>query len=297
MTTPSDLHGVIVPVVSPFDEDGAIDQDAFVEQIRWVMAQEVDGLVVGGSTGEGYALEADELVTLARSAVETARNSIPVLASIIADSTRAAVARATMLRNLPLAALQVAPPHYIFSPSEDGLVAFYRAVAEAAGLPLIIYNVIPWAKVTPTLARRIMQDVPQVIGVKQSDRDMDVFADLVRSVGARRVFGALDGSLKSCYDFGIAGSIAAIASAAPRANVVLWRAVREGRTSDAIAIQSHLSEFWAALTGSNLPARVKAAQHLQGLKTSWPRAPMEAASTTEIESLRKALAPLQGIIT
>jgi 4-hydroxy-tetrahydrodipicolinate synthase len=200
-----------------------------------------------------------------------------------------------MIRDLPIAALQVAPPHYIFSLSEDGFVSFYRAVAEAAGIPLIIYNVIPWAKVTPRLALRIMQEVPQVIAVKQSDRDMDVFADLTRSVGPQRIFGALDGSLKSCYDFGIAGSIAAIACAAPKENVRLWRAVREGRTADAFALQVRLSDFWAAVTGPNLPARVKAAQRLQGLKASWPRAPMEAASQADVDALSHALQGLQRL--
>jgi 4-hydroxy-tetrahydrodipicolinate synthase len=295
MTTPNDLHGVIVPVVTTFDESGAIDHGTFVEQIDWMLAQDVDGLVVGGSTGEGYALDPDELLLLTRSAVKASAGRIPVLASIIADSTRSAVSRATMLRNLPLAALQIAPPHYIFSPSEDGLVRFYRAVAEAAGIPLIIYNVIPWAKVTPRLALRIMQEVPQVIAVKQSDRDMDVFAELTRSIGPERVFGALDGSLKSCYDFRIAGSIAAIASAVPKENVRLWRAVRDGRTAEAFALQVGLSDFWAVLTGPNLPARVKAAQRLQGLKASWPRAPMEAASPADVDALSRALHGLQEI--
>lgn len=293
MTGFHELRGVIVPLATPFDEGGDIDDAAFVEQIDWMLAQDVDGLVIGGSTGEGYALEPTELLRLAQLAVRTASGRVPVLASIIADSTRAAVARATMLRSLPLAALQVAPPHYIFSPSEDGLVSFYGAVAEAAGLPLIIYNVVPWAKVTPRLATRIMREVPLVVAVKQSDRDMDVFTDLVRSVGAQRVFGALDGSLKSCYDLGISGSIAAIACAAPKANVQLWRAVKEGRTAEAFTIQAQLSDFWAALTGPNLPARVKAAQELQGLKAAWPRAPMEPVSAADLDALRRAVLALQ----
>jgi 4-hydroxy-tetrahydrodipicolinate synthase len=138
-----------------------------------------------------------------------------------------------------------------------------------------------------------MQEVPQVIAVKQSDRDMDVFADLTRSVGPQRVFGALDGSLKSCYDFGIAGSIAAIACAVPNESVRLWRAVRDGRTAEAFALQLRLSDFWAALTGPNLPARVKAAQRLQGLKTSWPRAPMEAAAPGDVAALSRALQGLR----
>lgn len=282
-------HGVLAPLTTPFDREGNIDEQCFIAQLEWMVLEGVQGVVVGGSTGEGYTLTADELVRLVDIATGTLKGRLPVLASIIADSTRAAVERANCLRKFPLAGLQVAPPHYIFRPSDDGIVSFYAAIADATDIPLVIYNVIPWTNVSPSLAFRIMEVVPQVAAVKQSDKDFGIYVDLVRQVGPSRVFAAIDGGLMGCYDVGAIGSIAAIASAAPRASVGLWNAVREGRREEAISLHRCLLELWMALSAPNLPARVKAAQAAQGLPVSFPRAPMAPVSPDEQKAIEQAL--------
>lgn len=294
MTTNRPLEGVIVPVATPFNAAEEIDEPAFVAQLEWMVTQGVHGVVVGGSTGEGYTLETDELVRLAELAIDTVGNRLPVLASIITDSTRTAVSRAQRLAGHRLAALQVAPPHYIFSPSAAGLIDFYSAVSDASAFPIVIYNVIPWAKISPTEAADIMQAVPGVIAIKQSGTDFGVYADLVHAVGGERVFAANDGALMSCYDLGAAGSIAAIATAAPKANVMLWNAVQTGRRDEAIALHRDLVEVWAALTGPNLPARVKAALALQGIDVGRPRAPMDPASAADRSRIATALTRLNS---
>jgi 4-hydroxy-tetrahydrodipicolinate synthase len=286
------LQGVIIPLTTPFDADGEIDEKAFQAQIEWMISQGVHGVVVGGSTGEGYALAKKELIHLVRLALDVTQTRIPVLASIIADSTRDAVSRARALRDLPVAALQVAPPHYIFSPSDEGLIAFYTAVAEASATPVIVYNVVSWANVDASLAVRIMEAASGVIAIKQSDKNFPAYVNLVGAIGSQRVFAAIDNGLMSCYDLGAAGSIAAIASAAPAANVRLWNAVRAGRRDEALALHGKLATLWATLTAPNLPARVKAAQMLQGIPHNYPRSPMDAAGDGERERIRQALASL-----
>jgi 4-hydroxy-tetrahydrodipicolinate synthase len=290
-----DLRGVIVPLTTPFDAAGEIDRPAFARQVEWMLAEGVDGLVVGGSTGEGFALEEGEVLELSRLALDVVAGRVPVMTSIMADSTRAAATRARLLAELPLAGLQVAPPHYIFAPDDDGMVSFYADVGAATGLPIVIYNVISWANVRPDLAARIIAEVGSVHAVKQSDKDLGTFAELVRQVGADHVFGAIDGSLMSCYDLGIAGSIAAIASAAPGANVKLWRAVRDGNRARALAINAALCELWSHLSAANLPARVKTAQSLQGAPAGHPRRPMIAAGDAAREGLQDALSRLDSL--
>jgi len=284
-----ELGGVIVPLTTPFAADESIDYGAFSRQIEWMLAEGVDGVVVGGSTGEGFALDEEEAFALSRCALDVVAGRVPVMTSIMADSTRTAARRARQLAELPLAGLQVAPPHYIFAPGDDGLVEFYRRVAGAAALPIVIYNVISWANVRPELAVRIMDGVPQVRAVKQSDKDLGAFADLILAVGGERVFGAIDGSLMSCYDLGAAGSIAAIASAAPGANVALWQAVRGGRREQAGDLNRELCNLWRSLAAPNLPARVKAAQALQGVDAGQPRSPMSPAPADSEAGLAEAL--------
>lgn len=292
MMTNQPLEGVIVPLTTPFTDAEDIDERAFVAQLEWMVAQGVQGVVVGGSTGEGFTLSEDELVRLVELTVGAIGTKLPVVASIITDSTRAALHRAQRLAGSRLTALQVAPPHYIFSPSDAGLIEFYTTLAEASAFPLIIYNVIPWANVSPAVAADIMQAAPNVIAIKQSGTDFGVYADLVHSVGAERVFAANDGALMSCYDLGAAGSIAAIATAAPKANVMLWNAVQTGRRDEAMQLHDRLLDVWMALTGTNLPARVKVAQALQGLASGRPRSPMATVSEAERDRIAQALVRL-----
>jgi 4-hydroxy-tetrahydrodipicolinate synthase len=290
-----EFRGVIVPLTTPFTADEEIDRQAFARQIDWMLAEGVNGFVVGGSTGEGYALDDGEILELSKLALDVVAGRVPVMASIMVDSTRAAVKRAKQLAELPLSGLQIAPPHYIFTPHDDGLFAFYAAVGAASPLPLILYNVISWANVGPEVAARILDGVPTAHGVKQSDKDLGRFADLVLAVGPEQVFGAIDGSLMSCYDLGIAGSIAAIASATPRASVALWQAVQRGNRARALELNAALGRFWQHLSGNNLPARVKAAQTAQGIAAGQPRAPMSPLTAIEATALAAAFQELAQI--
>ncbi len=296
MTERIALQGVVVPLTTPFDEKGEVMPRAFAEQVQWMIDSGAQGLVVGGSTGEGYALAHDELEQLCRIALTTAAGRVPVLVSIMADSTREAMQGVQRLAPLDLWGLQVAPPHYIFTPGDDEMVAFYRDVARAAERPLIVYNVIHWAAVKPSLAARIMTEVPQVTAIKQSDKDLGTFQELLLAVGPERVFGAIDGSLMSCYDLGVAGSIAAIASAAPRANCALWQALKVGNRKRATRINRQLGLLWQSLAGQDLPARVKAAQHAQGLEAGYPRAPMAPVDAAVSGAISDSLHALDKLL-
>jgi dihydrodipicolinate synthase/N-acetylneuraminate lyase len=296
MLAPVPLSGVILPLTTPF-RNGEIDEPAFRAQVEWALGQGAHGIVVGGSTGEGYALDEDELYCLSQAACAVVHGRVPVLASIIVDSTRAAMRRADRLAGLPLAALQAAPPHYIFQPSREGLLGFYRDLADATPLPVVIYNVVPWCQVDPRLAAEIMEAAPGVAAIKQSEKDFGAYASLVEAVGPDRVFAAIDGGLMSCYELGAAGSIAAIASAAPRASVALWDAVQAGDRPRARRLHAGLLTLWDALAAPNLPARVKAAQAAAGLSPGEPRAPMEPASADVRRALDEALRRLNHILS
>ncbi|HVZ00824.1 MAG TPA: dihydrodipicolinate synthase family protein [Dongiaceae bacterium] len=293
MTAPVRLQGIIPPLTTPFDAQGELDEDAIAAQVRWMIEQGVHGLVVGGSTGEGYTLTVDELARIAQSTIEAAEGRVPVVASIIADSTREVTRRVRRLAPLPLAALQITPPHYIFEPEPEGLVEFYARAADESPFPLIIYNVIPWTPVSPALARRLVEEVPEIVAIKQSKTDLGLYAEMVRTLGADRVFAALDEMLRECYEAGAAGSIAAIGTAAPSASLALWEAVRSGSKNEAARLQADLGALWQTLVGPNMPARVKVAQQMQGIQTGHPRSPMHAPDQATRDRIANALASIK----
>lgn len=289
----SRLFGIIPPTTTPFTADGAIDEPAARAQVRWLLGQGVHGLASGGSTGEGQTLDVDEFRRLIAATVEEAAGRVPVVAGIIVNSTRDAIRRGKAVADLGVAALQVTPVHYLFRPTDEAMGQHFRALTEETGLPVLIYNVIPWSYLSPALLCRIMREVPGVIGVKQSAGDLKLVADLLTMAQpGNLIFSAVDALLYPSFALKAHGSIAAILSAAPRACVDLWDAVQTGDHPRALDLHARLLKLWNAMAGDNLPACTKYAQTVQGCPGGYPRAPMPAASPVQQAAIREALAGL-----
>lgn len=289
------IGGIIPPMTTPFTTGGDIDVPAFRAQVRFLLDQGVHGLAVGGSTGEGHTLDRDELRQVVAAAVEEAAGRAPVIAGIIVDSTRDAASRGRAVRDLGVAALQVTPVHYLFRPHDGAMLAHFRAIVDETGLPVVIYNVVPWSYLSPQLLVRIMQEVPGVIGVKQSAGDLKLLADLLGTApSAARILSAVDALLYPSFTLGAHGAIAAILTAAPRACVLLWEAVAREDHGTARRLHAALLRLWNALAGDNLPACVKEALDLQGCPGLHSRAPMPAASPEQRRAIDRTLRALDA---
>jgi len=294
-----DLHritGIIPPMVTPFDPEGRIDEQAHRAEVRYLVdIARVHGLAVCGSTGEGHTLTTEETRNLAAWTMEEVQGRVPVITGIITDSTRSAIERARAVADLGVAALQVTPVHYLFRPDDEAMLRHFAAIAEAAGLPVIIYNVVPWSYLLPPLLTRILREVDGVVGVKQSASDMKALADLLMlveeaGIGDRvRILSAVDALLYPSFALGAHGAVAAILSAVPQWCVALWNAVEDGDHDLGLALHKDLLRLWNALEGPNLPANVKTALQLEGRFGGLPRAPMPASSPEQVENIRLAL--------
>lgn len=286
----SKLYGVIPPMTTPFRADGDMVLDAVKAQMDFLVDAGAHGVAAGGSTGEGHTLDPEEYRDLMQATVEASAGRIPVVAGIIVDSTRDAVRRGRMVRDLGVAALQVTPVHYLFKPDDDAMVRHFRTMADETGLPIIIYNVVPWSYLSPALLGRIMTEVPLVVGVKQSAGDLKLFADLmITAPKDKMIFSAVDALMYPSYALGAAGSIAAILAAAPKASVDLWDAVKAGDHARALDLHQKLLVLWNAIVADNLPACTKFAQALQGVPAMLPRQPMPVASPAQQAAIVKAL--------
>jgi 4-hydroxy-tetrahydrodipicolinate synthase len=270
------IHGIVPPMTTPFGpERGLVDRIVRAETRYLIETARVHGLAVTGSTGEGHALTTDEVYGITAAVVDEARGRVPVITGIITDSTASAVERGLTVRDLGVAALQVTPVHYLFRPDDDAMVRHFDTLARRTGLPIIIYNVVPWTYLSPHLLARIIEAVPGVIGVKQSAGDMKLLADLLLLVGDRAL--------------GAHGAIAAILTAVPVLCVQLWDAVQAADHKQALALHEKLLPIWNAIAGDNLPANVKHCQALMGRPSGVPRAPMPATSALQADAIEGAL--------
>jgi 4-hydroxy-tetrahydrodipicolinate synthase len=286
-----EIYGIVPPLTTPFRHDDSIDEDAFRADTRYMIeVAKVHGLAVCGSTGEGHAVSTPETRRLVQIVAQEVKGRVPVIAGVITESTGAAIERGLAVKEFGVAALQVTPPHYVFRPTDEALLHHYEAVAKGTGLPVIIYNVVPWTYLSPQLLTRIITEVEGVIGVKQSAGDFKLLADLLLMVGNRgRIMSATDAVLYPSFILGAHGAIAAILSAAPTLCVQMWDAVQAGDHKTALQLHEKLLPLWNAIWADNLPACVKCAQELQGRKAGLPRAPMPAASPAQEAGIRTAL--------
>ncbi len=285
------VNGIIPPIVTPFNANGDIDEAAFRDIVKFNLKKKVHGVCVGGSSGEGHTLTVEEFARLMEITVEEVNGAIPVLAGIIANSTRDAIRRAKAISHLSVQGLQVTPVHYVFKPDEEATYAHFKALTEATDVPVIIYNVVPWNYLSPALLVRLMTELPGVQGVKQSAGDLKLMADLMLNVPQGcKVYSAVDALLYPSFAIGCHGTIAANPAAVPGVCIALWDAVQRGDHKLAKDIHEALLRFWNAIYADNLPANIKTSIALQGTQAGLPRMPMPNTTPAQLENIKRELA-------
>lgn len=290
------LHGIIPPMVTPFTEEGGLDERLHRDDARYMIDRAgVQGLAVCTSTGEGYTLSVDECRKVTQWTLREAGGKIPVIGGVIADSTRKAIERAKVLAELGVDALMVTPVHYVYHPDDDATVQFFADIAQAAGVPVLVDNVVPWYALSAPLLTRIVQNVKGVVGVKQGPSDLRALADLLmylEQAGLRSrtvVFSAVNPLLYPSFVLGADGAISALTTASPDWSTALWNAVKQCDNEEALKLHGRLLQMWEAIDGENLPANVKAAMWLQKRKAGYPRAPIPISPPARRGKIRAVL--------
>jgi len=288
------IYGIVPPMTTPFRPDGTIDEDALRAETHYMIeVAKVHGLAVCGSTGEGQTLTPEETRRITEIVVKESKGRIPIITGIIVDGTAQGIERGKAVNDLGVAALQITPPHYLFRPDDDHMLKHFEALAKGTGMPIIIYNVVPWAYLSPQLLTRIITNVEGVIGVKQSAGDLKLVADLILLLGSRgRIMSAVDALLYPSFVLGAHGCIAAIPTAVPTLCVQLWDAVQVGDHKKALVLHEKILPVWNAIGHDNvfnLPANTKTCQELLGRKAGVPRSPMPASSPAQTSAIRAAL--------
>lgn len=283
------LRGVIPASVTPFAADDRVDEAALRGELRYLLAAEVDGLCVCGSTGEGNTLSVEESARIAAIAMEEVAGRVPVVGGIIQDSTAQILRYGAALKAEGVDALQITPIHYLTRASASELVDFYRTIGETLDLPLVIYNVIPWALIEVDVVEQLAA-IPHVVAIKQSGGDMHKLADLILRLRDRlSILAAVDDLHYPAFMLGAHGTLAAIQTITPHLTVRLWRACQARDYDEALRLHELILPVWRAAEGPNTPARIKEALHLQGRQAGKARHPLGPVTAEERQRIAAAL--------
>ncbi|MBU3699539.1 MAG: 4-hydroxy-tetrahydrodipicolinate synthase [Candidatus Kapabacteria bacterium] len=281
------IRGLHTAIVTPFTNSGELDLPAFERIIDMQVDAGVDGIVVCGSTGEGATLTTDEKQTLWRTAVERVAGRITVTAGTGTNDTRSTVDLSVKARQCGVDAVLVVTPYYN-KPTSTGLVAHFRAIADATDVPMIIYNVPgrTGQNVSAETQLAVAEACPSVVATKEASANLEQMCQIMRH--ARGGFTLLAGDdvlTLPAIACGAGGVIAVISNYAPKRFGRLVRAALEGDVLTARAEQMALMPFFTANFIESNPIPVKHIMHVLGHIQCEYRLPLTKASNATQEAL------------
>ncbi len=287
MTTP--FTGTLPALITPF-RDGKVDEAAFGALVERQIVSGVHGLVPNGTTGEAVTLSADEQKRIIALCVEIAKGRVPVVAGIGSPDTAKVIEMARFAKSAGADGALVVTPYYN-RPSQDGLVAHFTAVADAGGLPVVVYNVPGRTGVDllpETLARLARH--PMIVGVKDASNQLDR-ATRQRALCGRdfALLSGDDGTAVGFNAMGGQGCISVTANVAPELCARLQECCAAGDYGSAHDIDLRLSALHRALFMEPSPAPAKYALSRLGLCQEDVRLPLVPVSAATREALDAAM--------
>jgi 4-hydroxy-tetrahydrodipicolinate synthase len=290
------LSGSITALATPFTAAGEIDLDAWRRLLRRQLDAGIEGLVVAGSTGEAAALYESEYDMLLRTAVETVAGRVPLLAGTGLSGTAKTIEQTRRAAALGADAALVVTPPYV-RPTQDGLIAHYRAVADDGALPIVLYNVPgrTGCDLLPDTAAELAAHT-RIVGIKEARSDPERMQALLPLRG--ETFAVLSGDDPTCTRAMLAGANGVISVASNVVPAVFRRlcaSARAGKTTEAEALEARLQPLYAFLNVEPNPIPVKAllARQEIGHGLRLPLTPLSPAHARQADELAAACAALE----
>lgn len=291
------FQGSLVALVTPF-RDGRVDEAKLRELVEFHVAHGTDALVPCGTTGESPTLSHEEHKRVIEVVIEAAAGRIPVVAGTGSNSTAEAIDMTVHAAKAGAAgSLQVAP--YYNKPTQQGLYEHFKAIAEAAGLPLIIYNIPGRTGVNilpETLAR--LAEVPHIVGVKEASGNLEQMTQVILACGPEVTVLSGDDTLTlPLMAVGGRGVISVIANFLPREPAELTHAALDGDWKRARELHLRLFPVSQAMFFETNPIPVKEAMAMLGmLRAEWrlPLCPMSEANRQRLRAVLTKAGILKG---
>lgn len=293
------LHGVFPYLVSPVDAEGRVLRPVLARLVDHLIAEGVHGLTPLGSTGEFAYLTVGQKLAVVETVVEAAAGRVPVIAGVAATTTAEAVslAREVMRRGADgvMATLEA-----YFPVPDDGIAAYFTAIAEAVDGPVVLYTNPNFqrADLSLPLIRRLSH-VPNIRYIKDASTNTGrLLSILTETEGRMQVFAASSHIPACVMLIGGVGWMAGPACLVPRRSVTLYERARAGDWAGAMAVQRDLWAVNQAFARYQLAACVKAGLALQGFAVGDPippQAPLDEAARADLGTILKAAGALPAV--
>lgn len=284
------FKGIYIPLVTPF-YNGEIDWESLENLIEYYIEKNVDGLVPCGTTGESPTLSEKEHMEVIDFVIKKVNGRVPVIAGTGSNETAKAVEFTVQAEKLGANGALIVCPYYN-KPTQEGILAHYKKIAEATSLPIIVYN-IPGRTGRNIEVSTIMElaNIENIVGIKEASGDINQLMDVIRlRPGGFSVLAGEDHLIFINCALGGDGAIAASAHLLPEKFKEMCKLAWEGNSNKAAEIHFRLLPLVRLFFAETNPSPVKTALKILGLiRSDEVRLPLVPTSKTLSEKIRKEL--------
>ena len=285
-------HGIIPPIITPFTAEGKVDFPMLRKMTNHLIENGVHGVFPLGTTGEFYAFSNDEVREIFKTVKEEAAGRVPVYGGANHITTRGVIELLGICEEVGVDAVSVLTPMFV-TQTQDELYTYYKTIASATNLPIILYNNAPKTNVTITPATVAkLSEIDNIVGAKDSTGDMTNATEYIRLTRGNDNFSVLMGRDTLIYAglcHGAAGSIAATSNVAPRLVADIYDKFMAGDIKGSLNAQFELAPLRLACAMGTFPAVIKEGLVQQGINVGKCLEPIGELTADEKEKLRAVL--------
>lgn len=281
------FYGTGVAMVTPFQADGQVDYEGLKNLINYLIDGGLEYLVSLGTTGESATLNKQEKRKVFEFTAEIVNKRVPLIAGLAGNNTYEVVEEIRVFNIPGYDAILSASPHYN-KPTQEGIYQHYRAIAEVAQLPIILYNVPSrtGSTISAETTLRLAKDFKNIIGIKEASGSFEIFSQIMRDKPEDFVLISGDDAITlPMMALGAVGMISVSGNALPRQTSDMVRLCLQGDYKTAAKLHSSLVEFTRLMFVEGSPAGVKTALKQLGVCGDVVRLPLVQVSSKTAEAI------------
>jgi len=290
------FEGVVVAVLTPFTQEGKVDEGALSKHLTYLVKNRVNGLFILGTTGLGPALALDEKKKVVDLAVDVVGGEAPVIVHVTDIVLPNVLELAKYASRKGVSAISITAPYFYNRVDEEALYQFLKAVVEVSAVPVLLYNQPAYTgiNISVEIVRKLRAESEVVAGIKDSSGNLTQIYNYIKVLKSDfgEDFTVLTGGDSLFYPalmLGADGIVSALANIVPELFIKLYESFRSGDKSEALSIQKRIDELRSILKSySQLSAYYEAGRQL-GLSVGYPRLPIRRLSSSEVADLRERL--------
>ena len=255
------IKGIIVPILTPVDQDENVDEARLRRQVDFVIDHGVHGILAFGSNGEFYMFQPEEMERALRVILDQTAHRVPVFFGMGLVNTKSCIALAKMAEQAGADGISVLQPMFL-KPTEDELYAHFKAIANAVpNLPMLLYNNPGRVGYTMSgnLVERLAREVDNIVGIKDSSGDMTQTEEFIRRTQDIdfKVFGGKDTLIYATLAHGGVGAVCTTANYIPDLVVSVYNAYLKGNPRQALEYQFKLNPIRLSMDKTSFPVATK----------------------------------------